>query len=99
MAEPVVFFGICSTCIHARTCRGALNAFRPVQFCDLFEIIEEPVKREAPAPAERSANGGGNGEADDFKGLCIDCVKRFECSKAVSETGVWHCEEYQGTPA
>ncbi len=98
MDEPVVFYGICSTCIYARTCRSSLNAFRPVQFCDMFDIIEEPVNREPPAPAERSATGGRDSEAADFKGLCIDCVKRFECSKAESETGVWHCGEYQGNP-
>ncbi len=42
MTNPVVFHGICSNCIHARTCRYALNALRPVQFCDLHEVRDEP---------------------------------------------------------
>lgn len=63
MADPVVFHGICSTCIHARTCRGALNAFRPVQFCDLFEIHDEPVKREGPVPADMLTAIDGDDEA------------------------------------
>ena len=94
MAEPI-FHGICENCIHARTCRYALNAARPVHFCDLYEVNEknaENVHFEAPSRRSRPENY----LAGRYRGLCVDCGKRHDCEKARIESGVWRCEEYEG---
>jgi hypothetical protein len=83
MAEPV-FYGICLNCIHARTCRYALNAAKPVHFCDMHEVNGNPV-----------VEAGGVRWAGRFRGLCVDCEKRHQCDKARTESGVWHCKDYQ----
>jgi hypothetical protein len=29
-----------------------------------------------------------------FKGLCVNCDRRFTCTFPRSESGVWSCDEY-----
>jgi hypothetical protein len=33
-------------------------------------------------------------ERKEFKGLCVNCARRYECLLLNSEGGVWHCEAY-----
>jgi hypothetical protein len=96
MAETV-FHGICSNCVHARICRYALNAARPVQFCDHYEVGGKPAPETPAAPPPRRNRPGG-GDDGRFKGLCVDCSKRHECDRAGTESGVWHCRDYEGPP-
>ncbi|MGQ9708129.1 MAG: hypothetical protein ACUVUR_04565 [bacterium] len=32
---------------------------------------------------------------DEYKGLCLNCENRKDCSIRNNEIGVWHCEEYR----
>ncbi|MFH1575074.1 MAG: hypothetical protein ABIG68_13915 [Acidobacteriota bacterium] len=81
--------GLCMTCNNAATCY--YHATRgPALFCDLFDNHVTTKSDSSPftlsdttAPTEQT-----------FKGLCINCDHRQDCSHAKSETGVWHCENY-----
>jgi len=53
------------------------------------------TRKRADAAARRR-EGSGAGAGRQFRGLCVDCVKRFDCEMAGTESGVWHCREYQG---
>jgi hypothetical protein len=96
MADPV-FYGICSNCIHARTCRYALNAARPVHFCDIYEVNGKEVQ-DAPVETPRRRTRSDGVTAGRFRGLCVDCEKRHQCDRARTESGVWRCEDYQSRP-
>ena len=96
MAEPV-FHGICLNCIHARTCRYALDATHPVHFCDMYEVNGKAVQvAPAEAPYRRTRSAGET--AGRFRGLCVDCEKRHHCDRARTESGIWRCEDYQSGP-
>ena len=50
--------------------------------------------RDAAEPETRPSKPGEKGEAERFKGLCMNCDNRFDCLLPRPEGGVWHCEEY-----
>ena len=35
-----------------------------------------------------------NRPSPPFKGLCVNCDRRFTCTFPRAETGVWSCDEY-----
>jgi len=43
----------------------------------------------APSPPDRKA------PETTYKGLCMNCDKRFTCSHCHRQGGVWFCEEYE----
>ena len=43
---------------------------------------------------ERSDQIEHDSDAQDCKGLCVNCAKRGSCLLPEREGGVWHCEEY-----
>jgi len=94
MAEPV-FYGICANCIHARRCRFSLNANRPVHFCDHYEVNGKVPTDLSPEPSRRRTRPEGWADGR-FRGLCVDCVKRFDCEISGTESGVWRCRDYEG---
>lgn len=85
--------GLCATCNHARKCGYLQNQRQPVVFCEEFDsftppLLEEQVKETAPTAEEMR-------EWDEYKGLCVNCDNRKDCTIRNKEIGVWHCEEYQ----
>lgn len=36
-----------------------------------------------------------DGESGRTNGLCLNCEHRTRCTHPISESGVWHCEDYE----
>jgi len=86
------FLGLCMTCIHANGCAFRRDVAQAVLECDEFDIGQTaPVKLDVSGKAEAKSVGG---QPSKFKGLCVNCDVRHDCSLPKSEEGVWHCEEY-----
>ena len=30
-----------------------------------------------------------------FLGLCVSCSLRYTCKKALTDSGIWHCNDYK----
>ncbi len=95
----IEFFGICTTCNDAPTCRNSRDSAHPVWNCEQFDdytppvidtientMISTAISQTKPKPEVFST--------EKFKGLCINCDHRETCTNCDTEGGVWHCEEY-----
>ena len=86
--------GLCGTCKNNAHCTFARNINEPVLQCEEFDgcvaapsmniftkkTVEITVKKE---------------DAEEYKGLCVNCANREECTYTKPEGGVWHCDEYE----
>ncbi|MCD4818567.1 MAG: hypothetical protein K8S23_07730 [Candidatus Cloacimonetes bacterium] len=34
-------------------------------------------------------------ESQAFLGLCVTCSLRYTCKKALTDSGIWHCNDYK----
>jgi hypothetical protein len=84
--------GLCSTCKYADECCFPKDPNRPVFFCEEFEIEQAPVIQETHPDSSKEELSKTD---EKFKGLCVNCEHRYECTFPKSESGVWHCEEYE----
>jgi len=88
------FFGLCSTCNHASTCKHSRNSNNPVWHCEEFDDYS-PLAVTNNSHYTHSSSDTGEKYSEKFKGLCMNCDNRNTCSKSQTEGGVWHCEEYR----
>jgi len=64
---------------------------RPVLYC---EEREDPVA--PPAYAEQQEPPAFEiHDTDHFRGLCVTCRRREQCTYPMPAGGVWHCEEFE----
>ena len=96
----IEFFGICSTCNDAPTCKNSRNSTHPVWHCEQFDNYTPQV---IDAFDNNMISKGGlqisskpeAANLEKYKGLCINCDHRETCIHSHTEGGVWHCAEYQ----
>ena len=81
---------LCSTCSHTEACGHRSTPEQPIFFCEMFEAAGA-----AAAAAPTSRRPADPADAGDYKGLCMNCEHRDQCSLPKPEGGVWHCEEYR----
>jgi hypothetical protein len=91
---------ICTTCNNAEICLAQGNKIRPVWFCEQFDDFDDTVTNSIPLLEKQPKYinyGSAKKEMDSrqFKGLCINCELRDTCANCNTESGIWHCEEYQ----
>jgi len=84
---------LCSTCNHKKACGGRSTPERPILFCEQFDasapVPTAETARSVPAlPKKRRAAGRRNG-------LCVNCENAENCTVAIPDGGIWHCEEYR----
>ncbi len=92
--------GLCTTCVHVRTCTFLRRDTPPVLFCEEFDGQE---KHSSGATAEVMAQSTTvhtqatylRERSSKFKGLCATCENRELCTFPKAEGGVWHCEEFE----
>ena len=34
-------------------------------------------------------------DSQTFLGLCVTCSLRYTCKKALTDSGIWHCNDYK----
>ena len=99
VAESVSIKGLCEVCALAPGCTYARNPEVPVLQCAEFEGYgprpESSQQRNAQQRAGRPDRQPPEPEPANLKGLCVNCDRRFTCTYAKPETGVWRCEEYE----
>ncbi|MBW1808702.1 MAG: hypothetical protein JRJ87_10960 [Deltaproteobacteria bacterium] len=100
MPKKLEYEGICATCKNAVHCVFLKNAECPVIQCEEFECFP-PVTRKIVA-ADSSKHLGACSvtplqevDTTKYKGLCVNCKNRAECTFPKPEGGVWRCEEYE----
>ena len=81
---------LCSTCSHAEACGNRSTPQRPIFFCEMFEVFAPPPVA-TPAAREPAARQ----DAEEYKGLCVNCDNRDTCTLPRPEGGIWHCQEYR----
>ncbi len=84
--------GLCLTCKNSAYCTFARNITKPVLQCEEFEgyvATPKPIstKKVDEIIAEKK-------NAIEYKGLCVNCENREDCTYSNREGGVWHCDEY-----
>lgn len=91
---PKAVSGLCVNCALRDTCTFPGRASGPVFHCEEYRC--EGAGCAEPSPARpSSAEAGQPCEATDFKGLCVNCENRFDCTFPKPPGGVWHCQEYR----
>lgn len=86
--------GLCACCENSLVCTYQRDPDQPVLMCEEFVAhsnlqveIRFRYVGEAPQQPERD-------DTERYKGLCVNCERRRDCSYAKTEEGVWHCDEY-----
>jgi len=101
MVEKAKDQGLCMTCIHASVCMYREKMKKPVLQCEEFssngeQFDESASEKLAQADASTSKKTVQvDQQSKKYKGLCIDCIHRDICVLSNSQSGVWHCEEYE----
>ena len=91
-ADKQDYGGLCSTCNQQATCCYMERASQPILQCEEFDA-HVPERTQPVMPAR--VGGDAAMEAENFKGLCVNCDFRRDCASAGCEGGIWHCEEYR----
>lgn len=68
------------------------NLQNPIKSCKEHEATFTNDKINRPKSDKPFPNDKKSGS--DFRGLCTNCEKRFDCVVAKTTGGVWHCNEY-----
>jgi len=91
--------GLCSTCNNVSSCTYLGSSERAVMFCEEFDASSSsPTSRVKPplsTPITYIDLSCAEEDSSAYKGLCKFCEIRDTCTYPKSETGVWHCEEYE----
>ena len=91
---PRLHRDLCSTCRHAGACGSRSTPERPILFCELFEVAVATPTAPTAAPDAGPPEPPASAEGVEYRGLCVNCENRHECTMTRPEGGVWHCEEY-----
>lgn len=96
---PLMFKGLCCTCIHAADCVTAMQAGVPVVHCEEFDdrVISALKSADSPFTIRSRASGSAKRRAasgPELKGLCLNCDNRKICKNPKPLSGIWYCEEY-----
>lgn len=89
------YVGICANCNHINECSFRQKSNNPVWFCDQYDSFTKV--KDQTTNSEQSQNKylvETETETYNFKGLCVNCEKRFGCVYAKTNGGIWHCNEY-----
>jgi hypothetical protein len=93
-AELLEVSGLCVNCVTAETCTYRSDGKAPVHFCEEFNdtdfALVTKLRHVPTQPTPKDEYVGPSG----LKGLCVNCDNRSDCSHALSESGIWHCENY-----
>jgi len=91
VSEPTQHPGLCMTCVHTGTCTFRRDVSQAVLECDEFDIGQvAETKQGEPTVAVAKRD-----DRVEFKGLCVNCDIRHECTFPKPVEGIWHCEEYR----
>jgi|DewCreStandDraft_4_1066084.scaffolds.fasta_scaffold00019_322 transcription elongation factor Elf1 len=89
------YVGICANCNHINECSFRQKSNKPVWYCDQYDAFTKSERQihnrdspQNPNPSETET------EIFIFKGLCVNCEKRFGCVYAKTNGGIWHCNDY-----
>lgn len=93
------YTGICSTCNNAPTCMYLKDRRPPVSQCEEFDNYSaaRPTVTTGSSTASDPVvtSTDQDKKAVMYKGLCINCENRRDCTLTKHEGGIWHCEEYR----
>lgn len=79
---------LCMNCLHANSCIYIKRNRGPILFCNEYDASTEKK------PLDYVDNFPSINDYAEYKGLCMNCIYRDSCKNAISEGGIWHCEEY-----
>jgi hypothetical protein len=91
--EKDVINDLCITCNHYQICSTRRDRGRPIWFCEEFDDYL-PVKEMELETDYKASFKKVKKEAQQFKGLCVNCENRKTCKLLKPNGGIWHCEEY-----
>jgi NADH:ubiquinone oxidoreductase subunit E len=94
--------GRCANCTRVVLCTSRKNWIGPIFDCEDFD----DRRMAAPDLAVKSQSSAMDklidllapGEAEIYKGICINCDYRESCGYRSSDQAVWYCEEYSLDP-
>ncbi len=92
--NPVEQLGICATCNSIDNCIHRKDQNGHIFYCDEYNGIDTSENNESEIQGTPIKHKNPIKKEQVFKGLCINCQKRFECTYALTNGGVWHCNEY-----
>jgi len=94
--------GICAHCVRMTLCTSRKNWMGPIRDCDDFEdrraAAPEPAVESQPFTVDKPIYLEYSEEAENYKGLCINCDNRETCGYRTPGRAVWYCEEYSLAP-
>jgi len=86
---------LCVSCNEAEICAiPAESSRRPKHFCEEFDNYTANSRPRYGANLPQHRPVVFTTETAKYKGLCVNCENRAECSLSRTEGGIWHCEEY-----
>jgi len=100
MSKKLEYEGICAACKNAIYCVFLKNAESPIIQCEEFECFPPVTRKDSVAGSSKnvadcSVTTLQEPETTKYKGLCVNCKNRAECTFLKPEGGVWRCEEYE----
>lgn len=78
---------ICTSCRHEDYCIHIEHSSNNILQCEEFEL--NPVEKK-PIQHDKTTES-----AENFSGLCKNCMHRFDCMNRDDNHVVWHCEDYE----
>ena len=86
--------GLCVNCAHMESCTLPGCGAASLMHCE--EFFCERGECSSPSASEKpAASVVEEAAVPEFKGLCINCDHRLDCTYGRPASGVWHCAEYQ----
>ncbi len=82
--------GICPSCDNSPTCVYLKAHGGVVTYCEEYFGVSATEPQRPVRKAETR-----NIQAQQVKGLCVNCEKNKTCGYARPAEGIWHCEEYE----
>ncbi len=87
--------GLCLTCNNADGCVYRKRRGTDAVHCETFDNYVPRNGKGAAEAAPVVVMTTADAKAAEFKGICVNCAHRNDCKLSKTETGVWHCEEYE----
>ena len=89
--------GLCMTCRNNTICPQARDSQHPVLYCEEFDDYIPPEQEDfsvSTSSIEVEKSDEEKKISENYKGLCVNCENRKNCTILKPSGGVWHCEEY-----
>lgn len=94
MTPNLEYLGLCSNCLSAPECSYRKRHSAPVLFCE--EFTYEKAAPGTPFNEITSVKKNNSIEnIKEYKGLCINCENRNDCSAEQVRSGIVHCNLYE----